>query len=413
MTSYAAADGFIPVRKRQLLAAMTSAPGAPDGICDVLCLLAALLHHERHTTLEALKGLYDPLDPDAPHPRRDTRPQSFAAFEAALKDVLVAANFTELAPDAVDKSAATKLLTGLQIKASSAGIRAIRFFARGAHSEQIEVKTWFGLRRKSITVTVMTDVVVLVSFKSDDEILREDKNAFADMRRGVRPGAGLIKYFRNVAGPELVTLHPGAKPAMRPRDQVFLAGPALAGGLPVLLNLWPALTVLFAVLAAYFGMGGHIEDSDLKRALAAISGLVAVGAFVGRQWMKYERQTLKYQKQLADTIYFRNIANNAGVLDLLIGAGEEQDVKEALIAYWVLLEAKASLSEAEIDARAEAFLRDHFDVAINFDAADALAKLTRMGLARDRAGAYAATPVSEARAALDTAWDGLFRFAAP
>ena len=80
-----------------------------------------------------------------------------------------------------------------------------------------------------------------------------------------------------------MTLHPGAKPSMRPRDQAMLAGPAVVAGVPVLLNLWPALTVIFAVLAAYFGAQGVIEESELKRALAAVSGLVAVGAFVMRQ----------------------------------------------------------------------------------------------------------------------------------
>src|SRR5690606_28117096 len=139
-----------------------------------------------------------------------------------------------------------------------------------------------------------------------DEIGRDDGRAFAKMRRGVRPGAALVKHFRSVATPELVTLHPGAKPSMRPRDQVFLAAPAIATGVPVLLNIWPAITVLFAVLAAYFGAQGVIEENELKRALAAVSGLVAVGAFVMRQRLKYEAQTLRYQKQLADTVYFRN-----------------------------------------------------------------------------------------------------------
>src|SRR5690606_33600181 len=129
----------------------------------------------------------------------------------------------------------------------------------------------------------------------------------ARMRRGVRPGAVLVKHFRNVAAPELVTLHPGARPSMRRRDQVWLAAPAIVAGAPVLINLWPALTVLAAVLAAYFGAQGVIEESELKRAIAAISGLVAVGAFVMRQRLKYEAQTLRYQKRLADTVYFRNL----------------------------------------------------------------------------------------------------------
>ena len=231
------------------------------------------------------------------------------------------------------------------------------------------------------------------------------------MRRGMRPGAALIKHFRNVAAAELVTLHPGARPSMRPRDQVFLAAPAIVAGAPVLLNLWPALTVIFAVLAAYFGARGVIEQSELRRALAAASGLIAVGAFVMRQRMKYETQSLRYQKQLADTVYFRNLANNTGVIDLVVGAGEEQDLKEALVAYWALRRAGGELSKDEIDKAAEAFLRDQFGLAIDFEVSDALAKLERLELVSRNGDRITALAPAEALARLDARWDGLFKFA--
>jgi hypothetical protein len=256
-------------------------------------------------------------------------------------------------------------------------------------------------------------VVVLVGFKAEDEAAaREDRKAFKHLRRGVRQGAALVKHFRSVASPELVTLHPGARPSMRPRDQAMLAGPAVVAGVPVLLNLWPALTVIFAVLAAYFGAQGIIEESELKRALAAVSGLVAVGAFIMRQRLKYEAQTLRYQKQLADTVYFRNIANNSGVLDLLIGAGEEQDAKEAFLAYSILRREARPLAKAEIDNFCEAFLRERFALEIDFEIHDALGKLERLGLVAHEGETYSAVPPSDALAKLDVAWDGLFSFSA-
>jgi hypothetical protein len=197
---------------------------------------------------------------------------------------------------------------------------------------------------------------------------------------------------------------------MRPRDQVFLAAPAIVAGAPVLLNLWPALTVIFAVLAAYFGARGVIEQSELRRALAAASGLIAVGAFVMRQRMKYETQGLRYQKQLADTVYFRNLANNTGVIDLVVGAGEEQDVKEALIAYWALRRAGGMLTKEEIDATAEAFLRERFGIEIDFEVSDALTKLERLELISRDGDRITALAPSEALAKLDARWDGLFKF---
>lgn len=410
-------DGYIAARKAELAHAFAADSNLPAGeaqaMAELFKLLGALLHHEAHERLEALKALYDPLDPDAPPARRDTSPAAFEAFETALADSLTRANFVEIDPDSVQTRAATKLITGLSIKPSQAGIRRVRFFARGVRPERVVVRRWFGLRRQEVEVQSMNDVVVLVGFKAeaeDEAVQRADRKALQRMRRGVRQGAALVKHFRNVAAPELVTLHPGAKPSMRPRDQVFLAAPAIVAGAPVLLNLWPALTVIFAVLAAYFGAQGVIEENELKRALAAMSGLVAVGAFVMRQRLKYEAQTLRYQKQLADTVYFRNLANNAGVLDLLVGAGEEQDVKEAFLAYGLLRRAGRPLARGEIDNFAEDFLRERFGLEIDFEIHDALGKLERLGLVTREGETYAAAAPNEALARLDAAWDGLFSF---
>ncbi|MGD9965970.1 MAG: DUF3754 domain-containing protein [Hyphomonadaceae bacterium] len=406
-------DGYIAVRKAELAEAIAAAapPGELQAIADVLNLLGALLHHETHAKLEKLKAQYDRLDPDAPPSRRDVSVAAFEAFERELGDALARANFTEIDPDTVHTRAATKQITGLSIKASPAGIRRVRFFARGARNDMVQVRRWFGLSHKQVQVQTMNDVVVLVGFKAEDEAAAgADRRALKRMRRGVRQGAALIKHFRSVAGPELVTLHPGARPSMRPRDQAMLAGPAVVAGVPVLLNLWPALTVIFAVLAAYFGAQGVIEESELKRALAAVSGLVAVGAFVMRQRLKYEAQTLRYQKQLADTVYFRNLANNAGVLDSLVGAGEEQDAKEAFLAYSVLRREGRPLVKAELDNFCESFLRQRFGLEIDFEIHDALGKLERLGLVQREGEHFVAIAPQEALAKLDAAWDGLFSF---
>lgn len=409
-------DGYIAARKAELAAALAAEPGLAAGdqsaLADLLKILGALLHHEAYGRLEALKALYDPLDPEAPPERRKSDLATFEQFESALIEALTRANFTEIDHDTVQTRQATRLLTGLSIKPSQAGLRRVRFFARGARPEKLTLRRWFGLRTQEIEVDVMADVVVLVGFKAEAEVLRADRPAFARMRRGVRHGAALVKHFRNVATAELVTLHPGARPSMRPRDQVFLAAPALVAGTPVLLNLWPALTVISAVAAAYFGARGVIDDDQLKRALAAISGLVAVVAFVMRQRLKYETQSLRYQKQLADTVYFRNLANNAGVVDLLVGAGEEQDAKEAFLAYSVLARAAAPMGKGELDIACEQFLREKLNLSIDFEIGDALAKLEHMGLIVRDLESYHAIPVTDALTKLDAAWDNLFSFSA-
>lgn len=404
-------DAFIPARKAELFTALLAdeADGG-DLLARLFQLIAAVLHYEAGETLERLKTLYAPLDPDRGR-RPPAPPETATAFEAAFSEALSHGNFVGIDHRGAVSAAATRALTGLSVKASEFGIRSVAFFARGARDETYERKIFMGLGRRRIETQTYSEVIVLVAFKTLDEMSPREQRAFAATRRGARPGTTLIKHFRNVAHAELLTLHPGARPTMLRRDQLMLAAPALIGGAPIVIQLAPAIVVLFTVLTAFFGARAAIDNSALQRALAGVSALIALGAFVMRQWMKYERQTLKYQKQLSDTVYFRNAANNESVLDSLIGAGEDQDAKEACLAYWALARAGKPLTAEEVDAAVETALRARIGLDSDFEVADALAKLQRLQLATPDEDRYAAVPTSEALARLDAAWDSYFRYA--
>ncbi len=414
----AKSQAYIEARLRDLFAAMrVAAPQEPEAHAafeEVIRVIAAIFHYERHALQQQLKDLYDPLDPDRAPP--STAPgasaAAFAAFEQALETILIAANFEETPFDAMGKSQKAKLLNDLTVKASDTGVRRIRFFARGSHPETVERKIWFGLRKEDVEVEVLEEVVLLVAFQDESEVEPKARKKLNDMRRGIRPGAALVKLFTNVQRHELVALHPGAKPTMRTRDQVFLGVPAVASAVPIAMQIGPAITVLFAVIASFFAAGAIIDNSELKRALAAISGVVAVGTFVMRQWMKYERQTLRYQKRLADTIYYRNLANNEGVIGALIGAAEEQDVKEAALAYWALLAEGRALTKEEIDKAAETLLRERLKREVDFEIADALNKLERLGIVARAGEKFAPLSPETALQKLDNAWDDIFKYAA-
>jgi hypothetical protein len=129
-----------------------------------------------------------------------------------------------------------------------------------------------------------------------------------------------------------------------------------------------------------------------------------------RQWLRYQRQSLKYQKELTDNIYFRNVNNNAGIFDYIIGAAEEQECKEAFLAYFFLRTAKTAPTQAELDTRIEQWLSATFAVDVDFEVADALAKLDRLGLLVRDGERLSAPPPKETLARLDRVWDGYFGF---
>lgn len=392
-------ESYIPARLSDLLTAL-KADGAPAGMADVVRLTAAIFHYEAHAKLETLRDLYFPLDPDRPGAMNGDA-SAFGTFETALSGALTAGNFIEIPFQSLGEHAQAHVLNDLRVKTNDTGIRKIRFFFRGERRQTFVRRVL--LKKQPVEADVLEDVVLMVAF--------EASTAKRETAARIRPGQVLIKHFRNVARHELAALHPGARPTMKRRDQAMLGLPAIAGGAPLIIQLGAAIPVIFGVIAAYFGAQGVIDDNSMKKALAALSGVVALGGFMMRQWVKYQRQSLLYQKKLADTVYFHNAANNSGVLYMLIAAAEEQDVKEAAVAYHVLLK-HGALTKDALDKACEAVLREKLGVSIDFEIQDALAKLLRLNLLIQSGETYRAAGIDDALAQLDSAWDGIFKFTA-
>ena len=228
-------------------------------------------------------------------------------------------------------------------------------------------------------------------------------------RRKIIPGSVLLKYFRNIACGDLYALFPNARVVMSNFDKAFLGVPAIAGGIPILIKLYATISVLFLVAGIYFGGSGSVADADMKTALAALMGVVALGGFAVRQWLKYQHQTLKYHMELADNIYFRNINNNAGIFDHLIATAEDQETKEAALAYHFIRKAEMALTPVEISGRIEAWLAKTFGVSLDFKVADALRTLDRFELVRREGERLFVLPLEPAIAQLHQVWNNFFK----
>jgi hypothetical protein len=146
------------------------------------------------------------------------------------------------------------------------------------------------------------------------------------------------------------------------------------------------------------------------KAVGALSVVIGAGAFMWRQFSNYSFRKLKYQRKVADNIYFKNVNNDAGVFETLIGAAEDQEVKEVLLAYHSLLTAGPAAHAGELDRRIEAWLKAAFHMDIDFEIGDALAKLEGLGFLTQKDGKIAAVPLPDALARLDMLWDRLYDF---
>ena len=115
-------------------------------------------------------------------------------------------------------------------------------------------------------------------------------------------------------------------------------------------------------------------------------------------------------KALSDNLYFKNLDNNAGVFYHLIDAAEEEEFKEAVLAYYFLLTAEDPLTKKELDGRIENWLAEGWDCQIDFEIGDAVNKLQRLNLIQPDEEILKGVPLSEAKQQLDSIWDHFFTY---
>jgi hypothetical protein len=412
-------DQFIPVRKSDILDALVDAGQLPSDTLkaqfrQVCRMLGAIYHYEYFERLEVLRRDYYYFNPELDRHARikiENVERAYGELITSFTGVLKGANFVEVSHEEIERAHRESVLVNVNLSTPVDDFREVRFFRRGHHQETFELRKWFGWRRQKIDAAVYDDVILLVATKPEEEPNGKKKRKRKRATLGkIRPGAVLLKYFRNIASADLNALYPNVRVVMSLFDKLFFSVPALAGGIPILLKLASTITVLFLVVGFYLGVSAAVHEDQMKSALAALSGLVALGGFLMQQWVKYQRQSLKYQKELTDNVYYRNINNNAGIFDYIIGAAEEQECKEAFLAYYFLSTSPTPLTEDELDRRIERWLSEKFSIDIDFEVDDALAKLEKLELLRRDGDRLSVPPPEDALVRLDYHWDNYFQY---
>ena len=283
------------------------------------------------------------------------------------------------------------------------------FYRRGERTRQEEVKTLLGLRRRTITFTNYGKVLVYVKFK--DAAYFEARGKKVD-RLPFTPGSTIIKLFQDVPRADLEMLFPNAQVRMRRIDKLLIGVPAVVSGVIVIATkLIASLVPVLLLLAFWFGARREPVQLDQGQLLALGAGLMAFGGFLVRQFTKFKNRKIQFMKSLSESLYFRNLDNDAGVFHHLLDAAEEEEVKEAVLAYHFLRTAGGPLTAAELDGRIEDWFARRWEAAFDFEVEDGVGKLRRLRLVDDDGhGRLTAVALDEAMQSLDETWDGLFPY---
>ena len=404
---------FIPIRKPDLISRLAKDKLSPEQARDfyTLCtFLGAYYHHDFYDELTELKDAFALINAPSTQVSDQELDDAFANMSSTFSGVLKRANFIELTKDEVEHLSGDHPLLDVKTRTPLDIYETVRIFYRGMKTEIITQKTT--LSKKELPQDFFDDVVVFVRFKKDSKkpVRQSLLQRPHKIPSSVAPGSMLIKSFRNISRSELPMLLPEVQVVMSRKDALFLGGPALIGGIPIALNIVPALSVVLFVIGAYLGFSGTVTQDKLMKAVGALSAIIGAGAFMFRQYSNYSFRKLKYQKRLADNIYFKNVNNDAGVFDTLISTAEEQEVKEVILAYHALLTTGPIPHAGELDRRIEGWLKANFNVDIDFEVSDALDKLEGLGFLTQKDTKMAIRPLSESLSRLDMLWDRLYDF---
>ena len=397
---------FIPFRRQDIIemCLRDGEPGVSEGGFRQLAkMLAQLYHFEFHAIIEALKDAYADIDPDSdtrrPCPAAARQGQSFVEL---LDDLLVKANYERVSEDELNRALLESSLFKIRLQVDFSEFSEVSLFARGQSRRQEKLSTWFGLRSRTIEFINYDRVVVYLKFRDDYEAARQDMSH-------CRAGATLLKLFRNVPRADLEMLFPNTQVRMRLLDKLLIGVPALVSGGIVLTTKLGASLVLLGSLVGYW-LGLHSQPTELNQArvMVLLAGAAALIGYLWKQFNNFKNRKIRFMQALTRNLYFKNLDNNSGVLYRLADDAEEEETKEALLAYYFLLSSRVPLTEKELDRQIENWFETRWDCSIDFEIADALLKLRALGLVEESGGKLKSVSIEEGIGILDRRWDDFF-----
>lgn len=370
-------DRYIPLRMDDLAAAIAADEetfgAAARELAEVGEVLERVVGRETVCFSRALERCYAPVNPD-----RDTiavdehavdLDDTRATLEAMLSYLFDKANFERLDASQLRAAIATASSHGMAIRVVPEKVESIAIHVRGRTVKPLWLRTfrhpWKGETRE---VDLYRRLAVVFRMRGSEHVS--------------------LKLFREIPVADVEALLPHAEVRMSTFDRVKILG----GGLGALGGVaWKAFIVLAkgAVFASHF----------IWAVIAAFLGL-SVRSFFGYRRARYVRTA-----QMTHNLYYQNVANNAGVLDLLVTSTADEELKEVILAYGLLVadHGRRITQPAHLGRAAEQWLAGAFGTAVDFDVTDALESLDRFALWSDRA-AFRVLPPQRARMHLETLW---------
>jgi hypothetical protein len=412
---------FIPVSLQEIVGDLCQTPGWSEAqrkdfnsFCDVF---AALYHYKFKNQIDEIKRAYQPFNPDTDVvTKKQYSPQDCQQLHDNLinhvKSLLNHANYEQLSKDDINAAMNEASPYGISVSVNLEDYADMLLYYRGAATKIEYRRDWRSLFlfKRKFEIPIYKRLFLLLNFKTKVQRVREmmqansklsEKQAIHQLKRFYSKDLEsadiekhiFVKLFKNIPCYDLEMLFPNQKIRFKLLDKLKLAvtgsGGLIGGSIALLSKMSLIATNPFGFLFAIFGFVGVIV----------------------RQIMNIFNHQTKYMMVLSRNLYFHNLDNNFGVFGHLNDLAEDEECKEAILAYYFLFTQPDQLwTEAELDKIIEQYLRETYDIDVDFEVDDGLRKLTAEQLLISENGVLKALDLKTACRRLDEQWDNFFSF---
>ncbi len=437
-------EAFIPYSRQEIIELCIA-----DGIAiadqqnfrDFCNILAAYYHFKLHYALENLKANFVPFNPDI---ATDKSRKTLTNWELKQKEdnlvttfesILRRANYYPISQRELKKALLEDSMFDLKTEVNFEDFERMICYCRGDSAEKITVKKWL-FKKVTKKIDVYERVVLLIKFKAkkrfeDKPVVKEELN--------FQPDKIYLYLYKNLSKLDIEFIFPNVEMSMNLKDRLLFGVPAIGAAVPLIIKVLPQILLILGVII-YLTLGYQpiselkVREEEVRNIMPLIitvfSLIITLGGFAFKQFTNYKNKQIKFQKNIMETLFYRNIANNSGVFQYLIDAAEEEECKEIILVYYHLLTSSSPLTAAELDDRIESWMLERFGTIIDFDIEKTLRNLAAIKatiqsneansyavkqvslLKRDRDNRCQALPLSEAKSVIDNVWDNIFDYSA-
>ncbi|KAM1511405.1 hypothetical protein ACFX1Z_023102 [Malus domestica] len=176
-----------------------------------------------------------------------------------------------------------------------------------------------------------------------------------------------VKHFKNIPMADMEIVLPEKKnPGLTPMDWLTFVGSAVVGLVAVITSIeMPKIDVwvMFAIISTVIG-------------------------YFAKTYFSYQQNLAQYQNLITQSMYEKQLDSGRGTLLHLCDDVIQQEVKEVIIAFYILME-QGKATALDLDKWCEELIKEQFNDDCNFDVDDAVQKLEKLGIVtRDTLGRY-------------------------